>query len=341
MKNNKPTCLGSGLIALDLIIDTENNVKNTFVGGSCGNVLTILSFLGWDSFPIARLAVNEATELIAKDFSKWGVHQDFLMKESTGSTPIIIQRNYTDKNGNPRHRFEFRCPETGKYLPQYKAVLAKTVQDLHISEKNCDFYYFDRAKRSSIEMAKICKLNGGTVYFEPTSMSDEKQFLESLDIADIVKFSDDRIKGYENNFPHFHKNKLEIITLGKNGLKYRYNTNNWINVPSVPIHKIVDTSGAGDWTSAFFINFLFENNIKISDNSSCDNTLLHHGLSYSQSMGALNCCFEGARGIMYEVENKEALYKYLEAFNDNNESQFVISNKHIESRVQICDLFEV
>ena len=59
----KATIVGTGLVALDVVIDDESpQVQRLFAGGTCGNVLTILSFLGWNSFPVARIAKDSAGE---------------------------------------------------------------------------------------------------------------------------------------------------------------------------------------------------------------------------------------------------------------------------------------
>jgi fructokinase len=340
MNYNKPRCIGTGLLALDIITNGDIKIKKVLAGGSCGNVLTILSYLGWDSFPIARLARNEATEVLIQDLMKWGVHLDFLIKEDSGSTPIIIQRNYKDKKGNPNHRFEFKCPESGRFLPRYKPFLTKSIEEFDSSKLVSDFFYFDRVKRSSIEFAKICKSNGATIYFEPTSISDEKLFSESIEIADIIKFSNERIRNYEKIYPHFFENKLEIITLGKWGLKFRYNSDSWVNIPSLTLENIVDSSGSGDWTSAFFINYLFEKELKINNSSFVDQKIIKKGLSFSQAMGALNCYFEGARGVMYELKDKQTLLTYLTELIQNSLNQIQRVNNYQYLDSQICKLFE-
>ncbi len=340
MNNNKPICIGTGLIALDIIMNGDVKIKKTFAGGSCGNVLTILSYLGWDSFPIARLAQNEATEVLMQDLVRWGVHLDYVFKEDTGSTPIIVQRNFKDKDGNPNHRFEFKCPESGKFLPRYKPFLAKKIEEHNFSNLTSNFFYFDRVKRSSIEFAKICKSNGATIYFEPTSISDIKLFKESIELSDIIKFSKERISDYENNYPHYQQNKLEIITLGENGLKYRYNTDNWIHIPSYKVNEIVDSSGSGDWTSALFINYLNDNKLKINSSDSIDSEIIKQGLILSQTMGALNCYFEGARGIMYELKDKETLLNYLSELKQNTLNEVKRFNNYQYLNSQICELFE-
>src|SRR5687768_16063076 len=111
--SSKEICIGTGLIALDVILNGKPETPPKFyAGGSCGNVLSVLSYLGWSSYPIARLAKNDATKEIEKDFKKWEVKTNLISKTKEGSTPIIIHRILKDKKGNPKHRFEFKDPET-------------------------------------------------------------------------------------------------------------------------------------------------------------------------------------------------------------------------------------
>ena len=63
-----PICIGTGLIALDVIYTTDKK-PNFLAGGSCGNVLTILSYLGWKSLPIARLGNDAEGKRIVEDLS--------------------------------------------------------------------------------------------------------------------------------------------------------------------------------------------------------------------------------------------------------------------------------
>ena len=62
-KNLRPVAVGTGLLALDVIVNAETEgPPQCFAGGSCGNVLTILSYLDWNTFPVARLSQGLATD---------------------------------------------------------------------------------------------------------------------------------------------------------------------------------------------------------------------------------------------------------------------------------------
>ena len=56
VETNPNICIGAGLISLDVLIrDGERLPVSYYVGGTCGNVMMILSYMGWDVHPIARL----------------------------------------------------------------------------------------------------------------------------------------------------------------------------------------------------------------------------------------------------------------------------------------------
>ena len=254
--------IGTGLIALDVILNGNiETPPKISTGGSCGNVLTILSFLGYESYPIARLANNEITRLILEDFNKWQIKTDLISINSDGSSPIIIHRIQRDKNGKPKHRFEFRSPLSGLWFPRYKPILTKHIDEIVVKIPTSPrAFYFDRVNRASIELANKCRAMGAVVVFEPSSIKMNKQFLECLEIAHIVKFSRDRIDNYSLYFPK-SRATLEIETLGEEGLKYRYKSNKWKKINSFLVNDFIDGAGAGDWCSAGIISILAKEGI--------------------------------------------------------------------------------
>src|SRR5436190_16874543 len=89
---DRPTVLGTGLVALDLVIGgSPENRSRCYAGGTCGNVLTILSFLGWDAYPLARLNGDFTSNWVRDDLRRFGVHTDFLSLPPTNPAPVIIE----------------------------------------------------------------------------------------------------------------------------------------------------------------------------------------------------------------------------------------------------------
>lgn len=289
-------CVGAGLISLDVLIRDGKMIPVAFyVGGTCGNVMMILSHMGWDAYPVARLDGTKDTTRILDDMIKHKVHTDFIIKDEDGRTPVIVQRNFVNKDGVPTHKFESRNGKGHFYL-DFRSLTLKQVDALI---ERIDFipkvFFFDRVFPAILRLAEFFKEKGSVVFFEPSSKgSNAVQFSKSVEVADIIKFADQRIQdlGQFDNL----KDKLIIQTLGEKGLRYRLNSE-WVLLEPVVNENVVDTSGAGDWTAAALINSLYKDKqIRIiSDFSRIE---IENALNEAQRIGAESCSFEGARGMM-------------------------------------------
>lgn len=297
MKPNKNIVLGAGLISLDVLIrDGQRIPVSYYVGGTCGNVMMILAYMGWESYPIARLDSTKDTDRVLADMVKHAVHTDFI-STSDGKTPVIIQRNFITKDGTSAHKFESRN-NMGRFYIDFRSLTIKQA-DAVIERINFvpKVFFFDRVSPAILKLATAFKKRGSIVFFEPSSKGgDVKRFNQCVEVADIVKFSDQRIKDikqFENC-----DNKLFIQTQGAKGLNYRLNSN-WIHLDSVLNEYVVDTAGAGDWTAAALINNLFKD-IEMSGISELLESDLETALNEAQRIGAESCSYEGARGMMQQ-----------------------------------------
>jgi fructokinase len=329
-REKRSICIGTGLVALDVVINgnPEKPLK-LYAGGSCGNVLTILSFFDWVTYPIARLKDNFAAKKLLSDLAAWKTETLLISQKPDGSTPIIIQRIKKDKDGNSIHKFEFKNPDNNVWLPSYKPVLAKMVEEIIKISPVPATFYFDRVNRASIELAKFYKKNGSLIYFEPSSISNNKQFEECLNIADIIKFSNERIKNYSKLYP-IQRVPLEIETLGKDGLQYRFshscNQSEWKILASYKISFVVDAAGSGDWFSAGIISQIGSKGF--SGFKECTEGTILSAMKYGQSLGALNCFFDGARGLMYALDQK-LLMELVEKIQKNEMPVTVLNTKEV------------
>src|SRR4030043_1831428 len=152
IKTPNPVCIGAGLIVLDVVINGDpKSPPKLWTGGSCGNVLTILSYLGWKSYPLARLRDDVAAEELVKDLKKWKVRTSLISRNGSGNTPIIIEKIGTRRSGVPWHRFEWVCPNCGSWFPRYKPILARDIGQIGIRIPRSQVFFFDRVLRSSFE----------------------------------------------------------------------------------------------------------------------------------------------------------------------------------------------
>jgi sugar/nucleoside kinase (ribokinase family) len=304
----KSVCYGAGLLALDVILNgSPESPAFLNAGGSCGNVLAILAYLGWETSPVARLAKDKASVELIKDLAFWNVRDEYIQQVPDGSTPIIIHRVLKDKHGNPKHKFEFKDPESGKWLPQYKPVLGSFVNTITFPKSTPHVYYFDRASRGTIDLARKSKENGALIFFEPTGINDLRLFTEAISVSDVLKFSSDRIGDFDKIFPS-QQCLLEVRTLGSQGLEFRYSKTkkatkwDYLKPNAVKPEFILDAAGAGDWCSAGIIEQLGADGISSFLNLSKKDII--NSLVIGQAYSSINICFIGARGAMYRLEKK-------------------------------------
>lgn len=301
-----PTVYGTGLVSLDIVISADPEEPcYLWAGGTCGNVLTILSYLGWKSFPIARLNGDTASIRVRADIKRWDVDLKYAEQLPTTSTPIITQENSVDKQGQPVHKFHWKnCPKCGAWLPNYKAVTLSAAGGIKEKVSSGTLFFFDRTSPGAIDLAKHFKSLGAIIFFEPSAKPDLKQLKQALKLADIVKYSNEKFLSSLPDIKGFTSAFLEIQTLGSEGLRYRTHASNnldrkWKILPAFQASVIKDACGCGDWTSAGLISKLCDR--KAEDLNNISEETVISGLKYGQALAAWNCGFEGARGGMYRV----------------------------------------
>ncbi len=320
---NKPVCLGSGLVALDVIYKDAKTRPNFLAGGSCGNVLTILSFLGWDSYPIARLGSDNEGKRVIEDMMKWKVKTKFIEQDSRIHSPRIIERIFEGKK--PKHRFYLKC-DHGNWLPHRKTFLLKSLETIQNNFPQSNVFYFDRASPSALEIAKIMKKQNAIIFFEPPKFLHDDVFLKCLQMADVVKHCYDQSEDTKNSGIDI---PLEIQTMGEEGLRYKakfLGHKTWKEMNAYPVHNLVDEAGSGDWLTAGLIHVLCQHKSKYAPSEK----KLEFALQFGQAMAALNCKYIGARGIMYNL-SKSKLFSLVEKTIKNNTTPIEITNTPYKS----------
>lgn len=295
LETNINICLGAGLISLDVLIrDGANLPVSYYVGGTCGNVMMILSYMGWDAYPIARLDGTKDTTRLLADMKKHGVHTDFVTTKD-GKTPVIVQRNFINKDGVPTHKFESRNGKGHFYL-DFRPLTVKQA-DAVLCQLNFvpKVFFFDRVAPAILKLATAFKEKGSVIFFEPSSKGGNVNlFNQCVAVSDIVKFADQRIKDI-SQFDN-EDNKLFIQTQGERGLSFRINSE-WMHLDPVVNDNVVDTAGAGDWTAAALISRLYKDKeLRQISEFSQDDIII--ALNEAQAIGAKSCSYEGARGMM-------------------------------------------
>lgn len=305
-----PISIGTGFLALDWLLIGADRVRPNEVsaGGSCGNVMAILAFLGWNSYPVARLGRDSRSEKLVADLRRFNVHTDFVLRRAHGITPVIVVRIKEGSDGELHRRYEWKHPSSGEWLPRYRPLPKGTAIDLADQLPTANIFYFDRAEPSSLVLAQSMQKSGSIVFFEPSSNHNFELFSECLAVSDIVKYSSERFPDPPRN-PLSKSPRLEIQTLGDSGLRYRLKlgTNNpgpWNCLPAFDANPFVDSTGCGDWCSAGIIHKLCQSGRE--NFLSIQQDLVTTGLQFGQALASINCRFRGARAPMYELD-KEAI----------------------------------
>lgn len=305
------SCVCTGFIVLDVIRNMVGSsaTEKRFAGGSCGNILTILAYFGWTANAVGRIGDDQPGRELLADLGRWGVETALLQVETGRGTPIIVQENYLDAKGRPRHRFSRACPACGASLPAYRPVLTTEAVTIAAKLPLHSVFYFDRVAPGTIELARRSRASGALVVFEPSGIKSEGLFDDCLKSAHIVKYANDRIQGIHDVVAKA-KVPIEIETLGAKGLRLRVRTNgragSWKELPAFSAPELRDAAGSGDWCTAGLIHALMASGMSL-EKAMKDPNAVAIATRKGQALAALNCGFEGARGLMYAADAKNVL----------------------------------
>lgn len=308
----RPCVIGAGLVALDVVVSSSSDDEiKYFAGGTCGNVLAILSYLGWNARPISRLRDDLPAKWLLKDLAWWNVDTSFISLTTDGSTPIIIQNIKEDSDGTRTHSFSIRCPCCGAYFPGYKPILSNKAEDIAKKLTQQQVFFFDRVSRGTLNLAHSSAEQGALVVFEPSGVGKPLLFREAWSVAHVVKYSRDRLRDIADldlNSSVRNDLLLEIETLGADGLRYRSRLTNartqgWKELHVVPATTLKDAAGSGDWCTAGIIHKLARGGLNGFRKVTKDRLL--QAIRYGQALATWNCAFESARGGMYSASKPQ------------------------------------
>jgi sugar/nucleoside kinase (ribokinase family) len=296
--------IGSGFVALDIVHGRDGLFAAT--GGSCGNVLMALAWLGWTSTPVARLGCDKAGDFVVEDLKSAGVNLDLLRRSETVPTPVVIQQFVEDAKGGRRHRFSLVCPECGAWLPRYRSVVLTHAHEV-AQGKAPKAFYFDRTSPATVAMAEWAKKNGAVVLFEPSSIGEDSLFERAVDACHVLKFSNERFSR-DSELSQARGPLLVVRTMGADGLQARWK-GRWSSFEPFIAPRVVDTAGAGDWCSVALLQVLAQKGAQ--GFAMARKTDVERALRLGQALAALSCGFEGARGLMSAIGTVDRVNRML------------------------------
>ena len=296
-EGKKLTCLGAGTFPLDNLQEKKGkDVKTIYqhVGGTCGNVMSILAWMGWHTLPAARLDDSEAGLLIKADLESYGCDTRLVSNTPDGGTTILDIIHKTGRDGEPKTAYMAHSPRGGRFV-NHRFWTLKQAQALFDSlEEMPDVFFFDRCAPGNILLAQLFHERGVLVYYEPNEPVD-RNFLRAVAASDIVKFSNE--KHPDVSFTEGFTDKIFIQTLNEKGLRFKLRAEGWITIPPEHNPHAVDGEGAGDWTTSAFINEMGHHHMLTFDRIHQPNVT--HCLQEAQRMASMSVSYIGAKGLIH------------------------------------------
>lgn len=276
----------------------------TGIGGSTGNVLSILAFLGWESLPLVNLGRDHVGATIHREFTKLGANMRHVQLDRGLTSPLLYQFA-----GEPSEapRYSFACPVCGQTRRFHEDLVDSGGDEFVRCAAESNVFFFDRVTAGTVRMAQAARTGGAFVFFEPSAIpADRGLFDAALSSSHVVKYSVDRIgKSFDH---HLSSGFIEIQTLGGRGLRFRKHSlaPDWVHLPALRTGSVADTSGAGDWCTAGFLHAMFARR-EATELRDLDFNDIYRSLRLGQAIAALSVGYIGARGMMRAWQPTDAL----------------------------------
>ena len=277
---------GTGFTVLDRVY-ADGDLFDEALGGSCGNVLVSLAMLHRHVAPVLALGDDDAGFRLVDEFMQAGATTRYITRRADLRSPVLAQELNTALG---QHEFSFLCPETREELPRYQPIgHAELASALNMLSR-CSIFYADRLSDSILAAMRTAGAAGAVIFFEPSDIEEGDLFEEALQLATVLKYSEDRLG--DRLADRFH-DCVRIVTYGAAGLEVRDGGETiWCSAIDAP--TVLDTCGSGDMVSVGVIDWILTNGLCTSSLKATD---LLEGIVAGQRLAAENCAYVGARGL--------------------------------------------
>ena len=296
-------CIGE--ILADMIGEEKNGciTYERKAGGAPFNVACALKKFGADVKFVGSVGDDLIGRFLIKYAKDFGMDTTYSHQNPERNTTLA----FVELNEDGERSFCFYRKNTADYcMPDVSDELIKSadivcIGSLMLADPQCVEYALDIAARAHAL--------GKTVAFDVNYRTDIYRDRESavetykkiLAVADIVKFSEDELETFTEEYVSSLTDKLVLITLGKNGSEWRYKGKK-NRMPTITVHPI-DTTGAGDAFFAGALSVLDKNN-----GAPLTEQLLNDSLRFGNVAGALNTT---GRGAIDNLPDLDTVNKYL------------------------------
>lgn len=293
--------LCAGFIALDILRVGQHLEHHA--GGTAANVAADLAWLGRRTALLGRIGADPAGRLLSNDLARAGVDTDELDLVDVVSTPQVVHAVRPDGS----HRYLFACPECGRAFPRHRPAVAAAALRAE-ARLQPRVLFFDRASAGTVAAARAARERGALVLFEPSTAGRVDLTGRAMAMAHVVKVSADRLPAGEGLPGPSGPDQVQIVTRAGAGLCWRRGPGKWETLAAVPAPSVVDSGGAGDWTTAGLLAGLLaragESHVKAVLTAP---GAVRAGLRFGQTLAALSVAHPGARGLAIREERESVL----------------------------------
>lgn len=289
-------CMGAGIFNYDIVSSKSGKEIVPVVeevGGTCGNVMCMLSHMGWKTFPVARLDESEYGLRVKAGLHSYGCDTSYVTNSADGGTTLLNVLHRTGRDGN--HKVDVRAsgPQGGRF-PNYRFIKIDRAKEMLTTMGFVpDVFFFDSPNAGHRVLAEGLSEKGALIYFEPGSMR-EPGVEKCIAASDVIKFSHEAIPDVA--FVARYHGKLFIQTMGADGVRFNFDNAGWVELSAVENSNVVDWEGAGDWTTATFIDALMRLNALNVKSLTAD--IVREALCRAQAVAAESVSYMGSKGLL-------------------------------------------
>ncbi len=296
-------CIGE--ILADMIGEEKNGITTyeRKAGGAPFNVACALKRFGADVKFVGSVGDDLIGQFLIKYAKDFGMDTTYIHQNAERNTTLA----FVELNEEGDRSFCFYRKNTADYcMPEVSDELIKLadtvcIGSLMLADPKCVEYALNIIDRAhSLGKTVAFDVNYRTDIFRDKE-SAVKTYKRVLAVSDIVKFSEDEVETFTEDYVNGLTDKLVLITLGKNGSEWRYKGKR-NTMPTIDV-KPIDTTGAGD---AFFAGALsiLDKNV----GNPITEKLLNDSIRFGNVAGALNTT---GRGAIDNLPDLNTINKYL------------------------------
>ncbi len=267
-------------MALDLVSYQKRLAHRA--GGTATNVASNLAFLGWKASIAGLIGDDPASHAMIWDLTRAKVDVTALELRSDVDTPLVLHEIY-----DTGHRFRFSCPSCGRRFPKYRPLSENAASALCETLAVPSVFFFDRANAGTARLAEFFRERGALIVFEPSTQGREPE--RCVQVAHVVKYSSARAAAVAPLLKDVSP-VLQLVTTGADGIEGSLRGKAF-RVSGFRA-AVVDSAGAGDWTTAGFLWALTS-----LDPNDWKKALVVEALRQAQALAAVSCAFPGARAV--------------------------------------------